>query len=81
MNNTDMVSAGPAGDPEHGLLERVWRWFVYDAVEAEALCDCPCHVGAARQCAPCVCQVCPGCWRCIKRAMMTEHGQQCGAKR
>jgi len=81
VNTTDMVSAGPAGDPDHGLLERVWRWFVYDAVETEALCDCLCHIGAARPCAPCACQLCHACWRRIKAAMIMEHRQQCQAER
>lgn len=70
-------STASAQDSESSLFMRVWRWFVYDAVEAEAICLCPCHLGAANHCVACPCQICPVCWRCIKRGMMAQHSQQC----
>lgn len=74
-----MITSPPS--PESNVLTRVWRWFVYDAVEAEAMCLCACHLGGVGHCALCVCAVCPGCGLWIQAGKMAEHRQQCGEEK
>jgi len=67
--------------PRSSILTRVWNWFVYDAVEADAICLCACHLGAAGHCTACVCVVCPNCRLWIQSGKVSEHRQQCDNSR
>lgn len=63
--------------PQSRVLMRVWSWFVYDAVEADAMCLCACHLGAVRHSTACICAPCPSCRLRIQAARMSEHRCQC----